>query len=127
MCRGEIESLQRDFNQTFAGEDVITADALFMWATNTSAFHEWFYTRFERMASQAVKENRFHKYFRTYRPMFLEWCAWEIIPCIYSDFLRGCVGNRQTNVYDAESRAGRQVYEYYIRLFQETLAAQDKP
>lgn len=120
MTNGEREDLQRDFAQTFAGEGVITADGLFNWATNTGAFYKWFYPRFEQRALIAVKEKRFHKYFKSYKPMFMEWCAWEIIPCAYADFMRGCANAAKSKMESmAEYNASRELFQYYVRMFKE--------
>jgi len=120
MTRGQIEDLHRDFAQTFEGEEEITSNGLFNWAINTQAFYNWFYPRFEQAALRAVKEKRFHKYFRTYRPMFMEWCAWEIIPCNYSDFFNGCFNALKTNSHSASYDAAQKIYQYYLDLFMET-------
>ncbi len=120
MTNGEKQALYRDFANTFAGEEVITAEGLFNWATNTQAFYNWFFTRFEARALIAVKEKRFHKYYRTYKPDFLEWCAWEIIPCAYADFMRGCanVSGFKLNSM-AEYDASRELFKHYITIFKE--------
>ncbi len=121
MTNGERKTLHHDFAQTFAGETLITDKNLVDWATNTQAFYQWFYTRFEKSALKAVKEKRFHKYSRDYKPMFMEWCAWEIIPCSYADFLRGCVNaaNMKTESM-AEYDAAREIFQRYVQIFKET-------
>lgn len=120
MTNGEKTALHLDFAHTFFGEEVITAEGLFNWATNTQAFYNWFFTRFEAQALVAVKQKRFHKYEKSYEPMFMEWCSWEIIPCAYADFMRGCANVSKTKMSPmAEYDASRELFKHYVKIFKE--------
>ena len=63
MTNGQQEELKRDILNTFLGcdDEDINEEAIYLWATNTSAFYNWFYPRFERRLSIRKDSNELNK------------------------------------------------------------------
>lgn len=119
MTMGERARLRVDFTNTFYKINKTSAEDLYLWATQSSLFYDWFYARFEEACNKAIEEKRFNKYERTYKPIFMEWCAWEIIPSNYADFLRGLL-NEAGMERGSEYQAGQMIYDYYLAHFKDS-------
>lgn len=115
--------LKSDFLSTFNGVENISSVDIFNWAINTQEFYKQFFDRhFYILANKAVAENRFHKYDRSYRPMFMEWTAWEVVPTHFHDFIAfGIVQSANLkNVNGKDIRvAADMIYDHYLKHFKE--------
>lgn len=114
-------ALKTDFRNTFTDVDSVDSISIFEWAVNTSDFYKHFFEdTFTPMAEKAISENRFHKYDRSYRPEFLEWAAWEVIPCRYNDFISYLFRVNGMKFNSSEVRkASDMIYDHYLKVFKE--------
>ncbi len=46
MTNGQWAALIRDFEQTFAGDEIVTKEGLFNWTTQTGAVYAWLWPRY---------------------------------------------------------------------------------
>ncbi len=116
------KTIKADFNLTFKDAEKVSAQDIVNWALNTSEFYGHFFdVRFKPRAEKAIKEDRFEKYERTYRPQFNEFTAWELIPSEYREFIHYMVNSLQLKniLYDEIPRAANSIYDYYLKHFKE--------
>ena len=122
MNNGQIDDLKRDFEHTFEGikASEIRADEIFEWAVNTQAFYNWYYTRFKLMCEKRIKATKsLGSIERSYKPVFLEWATYQLVPCTYADFLNSL--STKINYNDC-NKAGNMLYDYYLNMFKEETA-----
>lgn len=119
MTLGQRREFERDFRNTFAGNDnEFTSNGIFNWATQTKAFYDWFYPRFEQSAIKLGVVRMEPKY----DAGFLNWSAYEIKPCFWTDFVTGLAkANGMKLDYRVCHDAMREVYKYYLIIFKERL------
>lgn len=112
--------LRSDFGNTFSDVQNVTAVDIYNWAINTQEFYKFFFDKyFYHMAKDAIRREIFHKYDRTYKPVFMEWCAWEIIPTYIHDFIAFTVIQHLKMKIDRDEirKSAEMIYDNYLNHF----------
>ncbi len=118
MTNGEKAAIARDFKRTFAdvAPEDIDAAGVTEWALNTREIYDWFYTRVERRADELLALGEHFRMFNEYRPAFMEWTPWELMPPMISDFLRGLVreaGHDWLASSSIVNEVSKKLFDYY--------------